>query len=64
VRGNGEPLYVVDGMPLLARSLSGALDGISPRDIARIDVLKDASAGIYGSRGMNGVILITTRRAR
>ena len=57
-----DPLFVVDGVPL--RNLGGYL-GISPKDVARIDVLKDAgSTAIYGSRGANGVILITTHRAR
>lgn len=59
--GGDEPLFVLDGMPLF--SGSGALVGISPQDVARIDVLKDAGAtAIYGSRGANGVIVITTRR--
>jgi TonB-dependent SusC/RagA subfamily outer membrane receptor len=63
VLGDGEPLFVVDGVPLRALGPGGALDGIVPEDVARIDVLKDAaSAAIYGSRGANGVILITTRR--
>ena len=59
---DSDPLFVVDGMPL--HSTRGYLD-LSPHDVARIDVLKDAgSTAIYGSRGANGVILITTRRAR
>jgi TonB-dependent SusC/RagA subfamily outer membrane receptor len=65
--GNGseEPLYVVDGMPLMATGLRTALLGIAPQDIARIDVLKDAGAtAVYGSKGANGVILITTKRKR
>lgn len=63
--GSDEPLFVVDGVPLA--SFHGGMSvvaGIPPGDIARIDVLKDASAAIYGSRGANGVILITTKRAR
>jgi TonB-dependent SusC/RagA subfamily outer membrane receptor len=61
ITGNSEPLYVVDGLPLT--SGPGGMLGISPNDVARIDVLKDAgSTAIYGSRGANGVILITTRR--
>ena len=64
VNGDGEPLYVVDGQPLMARTLSSALTGLAPSDVARIDVLKDASAGIYGVRGVNGVVLITTKRWR
>jgi TonB-dependent SusC/RagA subfamily outer membrane receptor len=64
IMGNNEPLYVIDGMPVMA-GRSGALVGINPHDIERIDVLKDAgSTAIYGSRGANGVILVTTKRAR
>lgn len=59
--GTGEPLFVVDGVPLLPGP--HALSGINPQNVARIEVLKDASAAaIYGSRAGNGVILITTRR--
>lgn len=55
--GNG-PLYIVDGMPV-----EGGLQDLSPADIESIEVLKDASsAAIYGSRGSNGVILVTTRK--
>ena len=62
-QGSEEPLYVVDGMPILATGFRTALMGIAPQDIARIDVLKDAGAtAVYGSKGANGVILITTRR--
>lgn len=61
--GNTEPLIVVDGVPLLQGTGVGGLATISPRDVARIDVLRDAgSTAIYGSRGANGVIIITTRR--
>ncbi|HKG91211.1 MAG TPA: TonB-dependent receptor plug domain-containing protein [Gemmatimonadaceae bacterium] len=60
--GGGEPLWVLDNMPLNT-SISGALAGLNPQDIERIDVLKDAGAtAIYGSRGMYGVILIRTKR--
>jgi TonB-dependent SusC/RagA subfamily outer membrane receptor len=59
---DAEPLYVIDGVPVTALSPGAALVGIDPASVARIDVLKDAgSTAIYGSRGMNGVILITTR---
>lgn len=59
----GEPLFVLDGVPLLSTRPGHELDGINPSDIERIDVLKDAgSAAVYGSRAANGVILITTRR--
>ncbi len=59
INNTNEPLYIVDGVPY------GALNAINPNDIDRIDVLKDAaSAAIYGSRGSNGVVLITTKRAK
>ncbi len=60
---DSEPLYVINGVPIRAAS-GQALMGVNPRDITRIDVLKDAGASaIYGSRGSNGVVLIfTTRR--
>ena len=52
------PLYVVDGIPLMSTS---GIETLNPQDIESIDVLKDASAtAIYGSRGANGVILVTT----
>ncbi len=55
--GNSQPLYVIDGVP------GGNIDNMSSADIESIDVLKDAaSAAIYGSRGGNGVILVTTKR--
>jgi TonB-dependent starch-binding outer membrane protein SusC len=58
--GNNEPLYVVDGF-----ALSSAPDAIDPNDIESIEVLKDASStAIYGSRGANGVVLITTKRGK
>lgn len=61
--GGGEPLFVIDGRTIMA-PVSSALLAINPNDILRIDVLKDAGAtAIYGSRGSNGVILITTKRA-
>jgi len=57
VNGNRSPLYVVDGVPF-----SGNINSISPSDIKTTTVLKDATAtAIYGSRGANGVILITTK---
>lgn len=67
IRGNrslnasNDPLYVVDGVPLN----SGGIETINPRDIESIDILKDASStAIYGSRGANGVILVTTKRGQ
>jgi TonB-dependent starch-binding outer membrane protein SusC len=60
---NDEPLYVVDGLPISPQNIDVVLAGIDPRDVERIDVLKDAgSTAIYGSRGASGVILITTKR--
>lgn len=69
IRGNedfglsgAEPLFVLDGLPL-AQGMRGVLVGVNPRDIQSIRVLKNASdTAIYGSRGGNGVILITTKR--
>ncbi|MBN1415408.1 MAG: TonB-dependent receptor [Bacteroidales bacterium] len=57
--GNSDPLYIVDGIAV------GDIDNLSPSDIESIDILKDAaSAAIYGSRGANGVVLVTTRKGR
>lgn len=59
INGDSTPLYVVDGVPI------DNLSGINPNDIESIDVLKDAaSAAIYGSRGSNGVILVTTKKGK
>ena len=58
--GNTDPLYVIDGMPT-----KRGLNELNSRDIESIQVLKDASsASIYGSRAANGVIIITTKRAK
>ncbi|RYF22395.1 MAG: TonB-dependent receptor [Flavobacteriales bacterium] len=58
INASNDPLFVVDGIPY-----GGTLNDINPDDIASLDVLKDASAtAIYGSRGANGVVLITTKR--
>jgi len=58
VNGNRDPLYVVDGIPY-----NGDISSINPSDIQSTTILKDASAtAIYGARGANGVILITTKR--
>ncbi|MEC3907862.1 TonB-dependent receptor [Tamlana sp. 2201CG12-4] len=60
LRGGNDPLVVVDGFPI---GNAGDLKQISPQDIASMEVLKDASASaIYGSRGANGVIMITTKK--
>ncbi|WP_321281753.1 TonB-dependent receptor [Marinifilum fragile] len=78
LRGNNEPLYVVDGVIISSagedvldastdanelQSPQNGLTGLNPRDIESIEILKDASAtAIYGSRGANGVVLITTKQ--
>ena len=68
IRTGSTPLFVVDGMALDNTSTGGAtnpLNFLNPQDIESIDVLKDASAtAIYGARGANGVILITTKKGR
>lgn len=61
--GSNEPLFVVDGMILQNVGRFSAADAINPGSVERIDVLKDAAAlAIYGSRGANGVIVVTTKR--
>ena len=73
--GNSEPLYVIDGVPVVNNidseipltggngKLSNPLANLNPSEIETIDILKDASASaIYGVRGANGVIIITTKR--
>ncbi|GAA4451337.1 TonB-dependent receptor [Nibrella saemangeumensis] len=65
--GNNQPLYVVDGFPITAPSGNdlNTLNSIDPNDIESMEILKDASAtAIYGSRGANGVVLITTKRGK
>ncbi len=76
INASSEPLYVIDGFPIdnINSSPSGAgnnansadpLSSISPNEIASIEVLKDASAtAIYGARGANGVVIITTKRGK
>ncbi len=60
ITGNNDPLIVVDGM-----AYGGSINDINPENVATIDVLKDASAtAIYGSRGANGVIIITTKHGK
>ena len=57
-----EPLYVIDGIPVTP-GRGGALEGVNPYDIDTIKVLKDpAETALYGVRGGNGVIVITTKR--
>ena len=55
INSSTEPLIILDGCPI------NDLSTISPKDVKSVEVLKDASASIYGSRGANGVILITTK---
>ena len=72
ISGSSQPLVVLDGVPLNAAEQGNVLStrynplaDINPNDIASIDVLKDASAAaIYGSRGANGVLVITTKRGK
>ncbi|WON94032.1 TonB-dependent receptor [Sphingobacterium sp. UGAL515B_05] len=74
IQGGNEPLYVIDGFPVYNQTEStgvgsgtpvNPLGSISPTDIESIEVLKDAAAtAIYGSRGANGVILVTTKKGR
>lgn len=68
VRTGSTPLFVLDGLALDNSSTGGAINPLSflnPQDIESIDVLKDASAtAIYGSRGANGVVLITTKKGK
>jgi TonB-dependent SusC/RagA subfamily outer membrane receptor len=74
INAGGNPLFVIDGVPLNDRDYSAAqgagaglnpLNDINPNDIASMTVLKDAGAtAIYGSRGANGVILITTKKGK
>lgn len=61
IGASNDPLYVVDGMVIQ----NGGIDNINPQDIESIEVLKDASAtAIYGSRGANGVVLVTTKKGK
>lgn len=58
---SNSPLYVLDGIPLI----TGGIENINPQDIESIDILKDASAtAIYGSRGANGVVIVTTKKGK
>lgn len=78
INGVSDPLFIVDGVPISSQSLGSndvsgqilggnisPLNAINPNDIESIEVLKDADAtAIYGSRGANGVVLITTKKGR
>ena len=61
INASNSPLYVVDGMIMQ----TSGLEGINPADIESIDILKDASAtAIYGSKGANGVVIVTTKKGK
>src|SRR5690606_23906908 len=61
ISASNDPLYVIDGIP--QTSATSAIFDINPQDITSMEILKDAAAtAIYGSRGANGVIIITTKR--
>ena len=69
--GNSEPLYVIDGVPVVndngatGENKFNAMNSINPSNIESIEILKDASAAaIYGARAANGVVLITTKRGK
>ncbi|PLX13741.1 MAG: TonB-dependent receptor, partial [Marinilabiliales bacterium] len=74
INGTNEPLYIIDGIPIItdpSKGSTGAVKGpqlnpltsLNPSDIESIEILKDASAtAIYGARGANGVILVTTKQ--
>ena len=62
IYGSNDALIVLDGMPLSEMSAASVLGSMRPEDVAQIDVLKDGMAAIYGVRGSNGVVVITTRR--
>jgi TonB-dependent SusC/RagA subfamily outer membrane receptor len=63
IMGNNEPLIIIDGTPVLLGP-GGGLNGINPRDIASIEVIKDVSSlAMYGVRGANGVIVVKTKAA-
>jgi TonB-dependent starch-binding outer membrane protein SusC len=74
IQGGNEPLYVIDGFPVYNTSATAGvssgsevnpLASLNPSDIESIDILKDASAtAIYGSRGANGVVIITTKKGK
>ncbi|MDR6782825.1 SusC/RagA family TonB-linked outer membrane protein [Pedobacter africanus] len=77
ISNGSEPFYIIDGVPFTSVGLGGSKDGIystrganplasiNPNDIESIEILKDADAtAIYGSRGANGVVLVTTKRGK
>jgi len=74
INAGNDPLYVIDGVPISSKTLqtisiggqtTNPLSDINPADIESVEVLKDANAtAVYGARGANGVILITTKRGK
>lgn len=76
ISGGNDPLYIVDGIPIISTPFDQSSSGqnvarinpiadINPNDIERIDILKDANAAaIYGARAANGVVIVTTKRGR
>ena len=61
ISGGNDPLYILDGIPIE----SGVFRSLNPNDFESVDVLKDAaSAGLYGSRGANGVIVLTSKKGK
>lgn len=71
ISGSNQPLFVIDGMPIIAESQSSTASTLNPlsdidfNDIESMEILKDASAAaIYGARAANGVVLITTKRGK
>ena len=78
IRGGENPIYVVDGIVMPSEAIStnggetglpsnvnrGGLAGLNPSDIESVEILKDASAAIYGIGAANGVILITTKKGK
>ena len=71
INASAAPLYVIDGIPVVSGDISGlnmnsnTIAGLNANDIENLTVLKDASAtSLYGSRGANGVILITTKKGK
>jgi TonB-linked SusC/RagA family outer membrane protein len=74
ITASNQPLFVVDGVPVLSENVAqlgmggqeiDAISGINPNDLESVTILKDAAAtAIYGSRGSNGVVVLTTKRGR
>ena len=68
ITGSSEPLYIIDGVPTSGEAGAEGLSplaALNPNDIESVNILKDASAtAIYGSRGSNGVVLITTKKGK